>query len=382
MKKSLFILLTFCIVMLIGCPTEQAESEPEPISYDVANINYDTAHSECVMDIYRSADEVRPVVMLIHGGAWITIPAMGTAFGRSGMVQFKDQFLNNGYHVVNIDYRLIKLNIQFSFDNSANPDPNNLSSLPTIDDYPNDIDYTDMLNDIEAAVQFLYDNSDDYKIDTSKIVMYGYSAGAHLAELYSYKVTNSPIPVKLCVGRAGPADFSNTAFRGCKILDTFTNSAASAVSAAFNLPEDSATTLISSIAIPMLKHFFKVSLDADNELLENTMRCWIITNLLDIDTDVTSDINAIADANENQEKIHDASPIYHVSANSPRTILLHGEQDELVDISMARNLATALGTAKCELITMPNSGHSLDNPQDSAKLTDFNNKVLQAIKEP
>ncbi|MBQ3922846.1 MAG: alpha/beta hydrolase [Spirochaetales bacterium] len=364
--------------MLIGCPTEQAESEPEPISYDVANINYDPAHSECVMDIYRSADEVRPVVMLIHGGAWITIPAMGTAFGRSGMVQFKDQFLNNGYHVVNIDYRLIKLNIQFSFDNSANPDPNNLSSLPTIDDYPNDIDYTDMLNDIEAAVQFLYDNSDDYKIDTSNIVMYGYSAGAHLAELYSYKVT-SPIPVKLCVGRAGPADFSNTAFRECKILDTFTNSAASAVSAAFNLPVSSATTFISSIAIPMLKHFFKVSLDADNELLENTMRCWIITNLLGIETDVTSDINAIAEATENQDKIHDASPIYHASANSPKTILLHGEQDELVPYSMATSLAAKLGT-KCELIPMPHSGHSLDDPQDSTELVDFNNKVLQALQ--
>ena len=359
MKKLIFTLLTFGILLLVGCPTETGNGEgtKEPVSYDVKDINYDTDHSECVMDIYRSADEVRPVVMLIHGGAWIKIvlpemfssfqPMLDEGLGRSKMVDFKDQFLNNGYHVVNVDYRLI---------NIVSPDETN---------------YLDMLNDIKSAVQFLYDNSDDYKINTSKIVMYGYSAGAHLAELYSYKVTNSPIPVSLCVGRAGPADFWNEDFRSCNIIGSFTNAAASTASSAFT-PE---------MMKPMIAGLFNLPGDTSDDILENSFRYRLITHLLNIPADESNDLNALITNTANESKINDVYPIYHASANSPKTILLHGEQDELVPYSMATSLAEKLGTAKCTLITMPNSGHSLDDERDSAKLADFNNNVLQAWQQ-
>ena len=336
MKKSLLILLTFCIVMLIGSPTEQAESEPEPVSYDVPNINYDTNHSECVMDIYRSADEVRPVVMLIHGGAWITVQingaSMDAALGldRVHMVKFKDFFLENGYHVVNIEYRRINI----------------LS--------PDGTKYTDMLDDVKSAVTFLNNNANYYKIDTSKLVMLGYSAGGHLAELYSYKITDSPIPVKLCIGRAGPADFSNEKFRTCS-LGGFAEYPG--LAAMFGLPNNITKTE-----------------------LENFFRCRLITNLLGIETDVTSDINKIADDPNNQNDIQEASPIYYVNANSPRTIILHGKNDPLVDYSIAESLDAKLTEYDVthDFITLPNANHDLN--MTPSELENYNSKVLQALQ--
>lgn len=369
MKKIIFTLLTFSVLMLFSCATDTTQSNDDAAkSYNITNIKYNQEHTDDVLDIYRTDDSVKKAVMFIHGGAWITVPGLEKSLGRLGMVQFKDFWLNNGYHVVNIDYRLINLNIQFN--------PANQSSPKTVDNSPNDIDYEDMLDDIKSAVKYIKDNADKYNIDASKIVMYGYSAGAHLAELYSYKVTNSPIPVELCVGRAGPADFNNKDFRKCEILNTFTNAAVAAV-AAYNLSDPSA---ISSLAIPMLKHFFNVPADASDDLLEDTMRCWIITNLLGIETDVTSDIDAIADAPENQDKIQGASPIYHVTSSSPRTILLHGEQDKLVPYIIAESLNAKLEEMNVthKLITLPNADHSLIMTE--SELETFNSEVLAAIK--
>ncbi|MBP5707278.1 MAG: alpha/beta hydrolase, partial [Spirochaetales bacterium] len=249
---------------------------------------------------------------------------------RAHMVKFKDLFLENGCHVVNIEYRRINILT------------------------PDDTKYTDMLDDVKSAVTFLKTNADYYKIDTTKIIMLGYSAGGHLAELYSYKVTDSPIPVKLCIGRAGPADFSNKKFRTCS-LGGFASYPG--LAAFFGLPENTSQTE-----------------------LENFFRCRLITNLLGIETDVTSDIDKIADDPNNQSVIQAASPIYHVKSTSPRTIILHGKKDPLVDYSIAESLDAKL--TECgvthDFITLPNADHGLS--MTKSELQEFNSKVLAAIR--
>lgn len=341
MKKFFFVSLVLSFLLLIGCPTETEDNPPD---YNVLNIQY-SDNTDCVMDIYRSDNTVRPAVMLIHGGAWITIPRLESSLGRSGMEQFKDFFLNNGFHVANIDYRLIKI---------ASPDGTN---------------YKDMLDDIRAAVTYLRNNANKYAIDTSSIVMYGYSAGAHLAELYSYKVTDSPIPVSLCVGRAGPADFWNEDFRKCDILGSFTKGISGNTDPSF--------------ALIMVKNMLGLPTDTPDDAIQNIIRCRIITNLLDIDKDVTSDLDKIIENPNNKSVIDDVSPIYHVTGSSPRTILLHGEKDTLVPISIAKSLDTKLTDCSVahDFIIMPNSDHSLNNEQDADKLQEFDNKVLSAITD-
>ncbi|MBR3732567.1 MAG: alpha/beta hydrolase, partial [Spirochaetales bacterium] len=334
MKKFILPFIVVMAMMLVGCPTETNNTDNAPAQPNTdpttdgmtywKNYSYNQDHTEDVLDIYRSADEVRPAMMLIHGGAWITVPGFEQQLGRAGMESFKDLFLENGYHVVNIDYRLIKFM------------------------GPDGTDYTDMLDDVKSAVQYIYDHASEYKIDTSKIVMYGYSAGAHLAELYSYKVTDSPIPVALCVGRAGPANFWNEKFRTCDVFGGFSGAAGM-----------SSEQLAAAMKIGLSLLLKDMSINGiETAELASVIRVHLIKNLLGITTeyeDVTSDINTIV-SNEKAKEDNDSnyispitavSPITYVSSSSPRTILLHGKEDKLVDYSIAQDLENEL--KKCNV---------------------------------
>lgn len=369
MKKFIFALLTFGVLLLVGCPTETNNTNNTPAQPNTdpttdgktywKNYSYNPDHTEDVLDIYRSADEVRPAVMLIHGGAWITVPGFEQQLGRAGMEQFKDLFLDNGFHVVNIDYRLIKF---------LGPDGT---------------DYNDMLADVKSAVQYIYDHASEYKIDTSKIIMYGYSAGAHLAELYSYKVTDSPIPVALCVGRAGPANFWNEKFRTCDVFGGF--SAAAGMSS-----KQLAAAMKIGLSLLLKDNSINAIEDAE---LASVIRVHLIKNLLGITAeyeDVTSDINTIVSNEKAKEEdngsnyispITAVSPITYVSSSSPRTILLHGKEDKLVDYSIAQDLAAKLQEFNViyDFITLDHSGHTLDNTDDTAQIKQFEDKVLEVI---
>ncbi|MBN1489754.1 MAG: alpha/beta hydrolase [Phycisphaerae bacterium] len=60
-----------------------------------------------------------------------------------------------------------------------------------------------------------------------------------------------------------------------------------------------------------------------------------------------------------------ASPVYHVSAKSPPTLIAHGLQDTTVDRDQATELAAKLKTAgvEHELILLPGIGHTFDLDQ-------------------
>ena len=374
MKKFILPFIVVMAMMLVGCPTETnntnntpAQPNTDPTTDGMTywkNYSYNQDHTEDVLDIYRSADEVRPAVMLIHGGAWITVPGFEQQLGRKGMEQFKNFFLNNGFHVVNIDYRLIKF---------LGPDGT---------------DYNDMLDDVKSAVQYIKDNADTYKIDTNKIIMYGYSAGAHLAELYSYKSTNttndftSPIPVALCVGRAGPANFWNEKFRTCDVFGGFSGAAGM-----------SSEQLAAAMKIGLSLLLKDMSINGiETEELASVIRVHLIKNLLGITVeyeDVTSDINTIVSKEKAKEDndsnyispITAVSPITYVSSSSPRTILLHGKADTLVNYSIAQELAAKLqeNGVKYDFITLDHSGHSLDDAADTAQIKEFEDKVIEVI---
>lgn len=367
MKKFILPFIVVMAMMLIGCPTETnntgnapAQPNTDPTTdwmYFWKNYSYNPDHTEDVLDIYRSADEDRPAVMLIHGGAWITVEGFEQQLGRAGMESFKDLFLENGYHVVNIDYRLIKFT------------------------GPDGTDYTDMLEDVKSAVQYIYDHASEYKINTSKIVMYGYSAGAHLAELYSYKVTDSPIPVALCVGRAGPANFWNEDFRTCDVFGGFSGAAGM-----------SSEQLAAAMKIGLSFLLKDMSINGiETAELASVIRVYLIKNLLGITAeyeDVTSDINTIVSKEKAKEAngnyispITAVSPITYVSPSSPRTILLHGKADTLVNYSIAQDLENKLKecNVKYDFITLDHSGHSLDDAADTAQIKQFEDKVIEVI---
>lgn len=131
---------------------------------------------DCKMDIYLptlldTSDEVGCVIF-IHGGSW-----MG---GDKADEELRARLVaSQGYVAVSISYTL----------------------------YRGDNDYrvTDVLDDIDSAIDRLYSFADERGIKLSGLALSGYSAGAHLALLYSYsRAHESGHEIAFVLSMAGP----------------------------------------------------------------------------------------------------------------------------------------------------------------------------------
>lgn len=110
-------------------------------------------------DVYRPDDDVvRPVAIWIHGGALI----MGSRAGVSNRV--KDAFLNDGYVLVSIDYRLA-------------PE----TQLPEI------------ISDVEDAYRWVHEQGPKlFQADTKRIAVLGGSAGGYLTLTAGFRAEPRP----------------------------------------------------------------------------------------------------------------------------------------------------------------------------------------------
>jgi acetyl esterase/lipase len=126
-----------------------------------------------VGDVYRpSGPGPWPAVMLIHGGSW-------RSGSRAVMARFARRFASAGYVVYNIDYRL----------------------APTYR-------YQAQLGDVRAAFGWLREHAGSLAVDTDRIAVMGYSAGAHLALLLALAdAGDGPRPSAVVAG-AGPSDLT------------------------------------------------------------------------------------------------------------------------------------------------------------------------------
>jgi acetyl esterase/lipase len=94
-------------------------------------------------------DALRPVVVLIHGGCWIS-----TTAGREQMRAAAGAFLDKGLAVWNIGYRRV--------------------------DEPGG-GYPGTFEDVAKAIDLLREQATEHKLDLSRVVFFGHSAGGHLA---------------------------------------------------------------------------------------------------------------------------------------------------------------------------------------------------------
>lgn len=102
----------------------------------------------------RSDNDVLPVVAYVHGGGW----RAGDSDNRL-LHSFAPFFLERGFAVASIDYRLV----------TPNPYPNQNS-------------------DIACALSFLHKNNQRYKLNTQRLVTMGDSAGGQLAIFASLNI--------------------------------------------------------------------------------------------------------------------------------------------------------------------------------------------------
>ena len=117
-----------------------------------------------------ATNELQPLIVLIHGGGW----SGGSAAGISSYAKL---LAASGYRVANIDYALAP-------------------------EYP----YPASTMELVEVMNYLYENADRLRLDTSKIFIGGNSAGAHLSSQLGLLLTNEDYAQKMNAKIVVPKD--------------------------------------------------------------------------------------------------------------------------------------------------------------------------------
>jgi acetyl esterase/lipase/ketosteroid isomerase-like protein len=192
----------------------------------------------------------RPALLFVHGGGWTE----GTK--ERGVIPLL-RFVQRGYVAASMEYRL-----------------------------SGEARFPAQIDDVKAAIRFLRENAARYGIDPRRIVVWGQSAGGHLAALAGTTGTGAERPDAV-IDWNGPAD----------LLE----------------PGEIARLLAQ-----------KAKQNAPTMAMERLLG---------------------GPVEEHRELARAASPIHHVSPDDPPFLIMHGTADPEVDISQSRALHQALRAA-------------------------------------
>ena len=145
-------LLLFCFAApAVEAQLSEGERAAVLLAHDYqveANIKYSVANNyESKLDLYKpaAAKTPVPVVMMIHGGGWV-------AGSKEGSTLYVLPYLQMGFAVVNVEYRLGKVSL-----------------APAA------------VEDCLCALHWIGRNAEKYHFDLTKVIVTGGSAGGHLA---------------------------------------------------------------------------------------------------------------------------------------------------------------------------------------------------------
>ncbi len=155
--RKLVLLISFVFLFTDGYnqKNDKAKIEYEKKTFLYKIIGQDSIQS----DFYRISNDktVRPVIVWIHGGALI----WGS---RNSLPKEQLEFyLNAGYSVLSIDYRLAP-----------------------------ETKLAEITEDIKDAIKWVRNNDTKLQIDPKKIFVIGHSAGGYLALMTGYNLDNPP----------------------------------------------------------------------------------------------------------------------------------------------------------------------------------------------
>ena len=128
-----------------------------------------------------NSDASAPLFLFIHGGSWNS--------GRRQDISYACKFYaKHGCITATLDYSLIS------------------KERPEVTIYT-------MLDEITECIGAIKGYLSEHGYKTPKIAISGFSAGGHLALLYSYsRAAESPIPIAFVFEKVGPSDFSEKAW--------------------------------------------------------------------------------------------------------------------------------------------------------------------------
>ena len=212
----------------------------------------------------------RPAVIKVHGGTWVT-------GSRRGLTMWNSWLNKLGYHVFDVDYRM--------------PPPDR---------------WLDEVGDVKCALAWVKAHAAEYNVDTTRLILMGYSAGANLAMLaaYSYEhpdlkpACGDPVTVKCVINLYGPSDM--------KAIYAATGSG--------------------SFVQPRIRQYIGGS------------------------------------PSEFDERYDLLSPINHISEKSPPTISIYGRKDRIIPFTEGIAADNALKEANVphELYILPETDHAFD----------------------
>lgn len=189
-KTNIPVLVAMLIVSLNVCAQPDRIKSIFPAGTQfLQNIPYanDTLKKH-LLDIYipANAKASNPVVIWVHGGAWM----LNDKYADMGyMTNTIKSILEKGYVLASIDYR---------------------HSTTAI--------FPAQIQDCNQALEFLHTNASKYKLDKNKFVLFGFSAGGHLASLLALSNNNNVtdfypekkktnFKIKGVIDFYGPSDF-------------------------------------------------------------------------------------------------------------------------------------------------------------------------------
>jgi len=156
-------LISMVLLLLLSCNSDDHEIVPEPIENLTRTIEYNQINNVIPnllsLDVYYTSDltNKKPIIVYVHGGGW----SIGD---KTNQLDNKiDLFKSLNYILVSVNYRL-------------SPFPFDVSN-------PNRIKYPLHNIDIADALNWVYNNIDQYGGNKNKIALMGHSAGAHLVAL-------------------------------------------------------------------------------------------------------------------------------------------------------------------------------------------------------
>lgn len=231
-------------------------------------------------------NERKPVLLYIHGGGW-------QGLNRSVRNMNIIPYINNGFAVVNIDYRLL-------------------------DQAP----FPACIADCRYALNWIYENADQYKFDTTKIVVSGESAGGHLALMTGFLTYDSEI----------------------------------------SIPERPITRKLKVAAIV---NWFGIS------DMESLAIFW----------DSQEFINKLTGETATKEEIYQkCSPLNYINQTVPPVLTIHGDKDDCVPFDQGKRLHDALDTqhVKNELHTIKGKRHG---DFDEKEMTESFKVIWKFLKE-
>jgi acetyl esterase/lipase len=261
---------------------------PETIE-EIKDVEYKNVNGKSLqMDFYRpkNADGQLPLLVFIHGGSW-------KSGKRSDYLVYLTSFAEKGYITATVSYRLLRDSI-----------------------------YPAAVEDVTDAVEWLFENGENYGYDPDRIALIGGSAGAHLAMLAGYGWKNSRTD-------SGNPDDTSSGHRIKAVVDIYG-------------PADLTTEY------------------ARNQRLVNAF----IGHSYD----------------ENPELYREASPVSYLASSCPPTLIFHGTSDTLVPISQSDTLKSRLDAlgVPCEYYRVPLWPHAMDIAK---RVNDFSQKKMEAFFE-